>query len=486
MDTRCWGRSLGVLAALIVAPALSAADLAFQINGRPVVLPLSTPVLIDEAPATLADVQALPDGLHVEWEQAAVGPEGVPALIFSYTLIGPVTGNDPLEILGQPVTATADTVVVNTSAPLAAPLGTPFVVAGLVDGNGSVLATLAERRAAGGNRFLLTGPVTAVDTGAGQLSVGNQAVAYAGVSFVGCPATPPPVGSFLSIRATAVSPFAPGSVLGGIQNARCVDLVPPGTVGAAGLLQGLVTAVGAGGFSIGALNITLDANTRFVFGAMDDLAAGVAVSVDGSYTAPETLAATVVEFVRPVVRYTAPLQPADVTPGQSLRPFGIEVRHTAQVRDEDGILALGLNAPTQVEVRGYLDSAGQAHATRVRERGGPDPLDARLRGPVETVAPPHLAIQGLDVDTTGATFADELGAPLTAMAFFGLVQVGHEVDVSGAEWDPVQRRLTGGALVWIGAEPLPPPAAAGTQASIQAGTASGYALADGLLANGFE
>ena len=98
-------------------------------------------------------------------------------------------------------------ITTGAALPLQAPLGTDFVVAGLVDSNGSVLASLVERRANPGNNFLLTGPVFAVDMNLQRIQVGNQWVDYAGVGFNNCPSSPPPVGSSVSLRSTAVASF---------------------------------------------------------------------------------------------------------------------------------------------------------------------------------------------------------------------------------------------------------------------------------------
>lgn len=482
--------TLPVLGTMLVSalaaagPAVMAGDLGFRLNGRAVSLPLSSPVIIDETPATAADLPLWPDGLRVSWTTNALGIQGAaPVPVFSYTLIGPVTRRNPLEILGQAVTATADTVLVNASLPLDAPLGTAFVVAGLVDTNGSVLASLVERRGVGGNRFLFTGPVTAVQAGSSTLAVGNQWLSYAGAAWGTCGQTPPPPGSIVSVRATGVPELPPGSVLGGVQNIDCVSLVPAGTPGAGGFIQGLVTAVDAAGFQLGALGVRTGPTTQYVFGAADDLGEGVAVSVEGTYAQSLLFDATAVEFVRPVVRYTAPLTPAQVSAGQWLRPFDVEVRVTAQLRDEDGIAANGLAAARQVEVRGYLDANGRAHATRVRDRGNADPTDVRLRGPVSAITPPRLTIQGLVVDTTGATFSDEIGNLMSAQQFFAAVMLDHEVDASGATWNPATRTLTGGAIIWIGGEPIANPP---LTASIRAGTATGYSRPDLIHADGFE
>lgn len=472
------------------AATAQSGNLDFSINGQPVSMPLTTPVLIDGQAATLADIRNLPNGMQAEWSSTAGTHAPLVATpVFSFSLIGPVTGNTPLTVLGQSVTVTADSALSGVSLPINLPLGTPMVVSGLVDANGSTLATLVERRAQAGNSFLLTGPVQAVNAAGSTLLVGSQLVSYQGVAFAGCAAALPVVGEFVSVRAAAVPNLPPGAVLSGISSARCVNLLPPGTAGATGFLQGLVSAVpSTARFEIGALGINLSAATQYVFGAIDDLDPGVAVSVEGAYVDAQTFAADVVTFVRPVVRFQAPLTPANVVPGQSLRLLGVLIRHTTQVRDEDGILGNGLAQSRQVEARGYVDRLGRAYATRVRDRGNANAGSVRLRGPVQTIARPLLTIQGLTVDTTGATFSDELGAPMTSPAFFQAVAVGHEVDVGGASYAAATATLSGGAIVWIGAEPVPPPPAsrAAAAAAINAGTAGGYSIVSPLFVDGFE
>ncbi len=470
-------------------------DLTFSVNGRSVTMPLNTPVIIDNIATTLDQLRYRPNGMQASWGTPLNAQNtvdgGAPTPVFSFTLIGPVTQSSPIAVLGQPLTITADTTLAGITAPYTLPLGTPVVVAGLVDANGSVLATLVERCGQSGARFLLTGEVQAVGAEAGSFQVGNQWVSAPSITFAGCTGATPIGGEFVSLRANAIADFPPGTVLNTVTDGRCVAPVPAGTAGAAGFLQGLVTAVpSVDRFEIGALLVTLSPTTAYVFGAIDDLDPGVAVTVDGVYVDPTTFAADVVQFVRPVVRYEAPLAPADVTAGVSLRPYSIPVLWSAQVRDEDGILQNGLGQSRQVEVRGYLDGLGQAYATRIRDRGNPDPNDVRLRGPVQAIADPFVTIQGLSVDTTGDTFVDEYGKAMTAVEFFAAVQLNHEVDVSGAVYTAATSTLSGGAIVWIGAEPFVVKRSrdpSGIPAStITAGTASGYALIEPMFRDGFE
>ena len=478
-------RSLAWLAVLLLPALAAAGDVTLTVNGRPHAWPDTTPVTIAGEPALLGDLVRHRNGLQVFATDlpAANAPTGAaPTLVFAYTLIGPVTQADPPAVLGQPLTVTADTVLALFDSPPQFPVGQQLVVSGLVDANGSVYATLVERRPAPGNVYLLGGYVQQVDAGAQRVRVGQQWIATAGVDFVDCAGALPAVGEHLVLRANAVTPFPPGTLLDTVFDARCVMPAPAGTPGAVGFLQGIVTSTGAAGtFAIGALQVAWDATTTFEFGAADDLAPGVAVAVDGAYVDATHFAAEAIEFVRPAVRYEAPMLPTDVTAGQSLRPFGVVVRRSAQVRDDDGVLANGLAQPRQVEVRGWLDGTGQAYATRVRTRGAPDAADVVLRGPVRAIAGGTLTMEGLAVDTTGATFFDHDEQPLARDAFFAALAVGDEVDVSGATWNATARVLAGGAVTLIGSEPVPPPPAA-----IMAGTAAGYALPEALFRDGFD
>ncbi|MEO6064624.1 MAG: DUF5666 domain-containing protein [Lysobacterales bacterium] len=460
-----------------------------RVNGRAFSFAPETLVVIDEKVATFGDLAQRSDGMHVVWHAATAGlaaPGGAPALVFSYTLIGPVTSTNPFAVLGQPLTTTANTTLAGFTVPAQLPIGTSLATAGLLDANGSLMATLIERLDAPPNKFLLAGMVQEV--GVGTLRVGEQSVDTTGLAFQGCNAAEPIVGDFVELRATPVNPFPPGTTLTTVFDARCVSPVPPGTIGATGFVQALITAQpDAAHVQLGPLQVEIDAQTTFVFGARDDLDLGVGIAVDGTYTAAQAFHADVVEFVRPVVRFIAPVAPADVVPGESLRIMGVSVQNSAQVRDEDGILANGLAQAIQAEVRGYLDSAGNAYTTRVRQRGAPDLGDTRLRGPVQSIASPLITVLGIAIDTTAAAIVDHDGLPMTSAEFFAAVLVDHLIDVSDALYDPVMRRLRPASIVFIGAEPVPPPprAAFGGD-TIRSGTASAYAPSEIVFNNGFE
>lgn len=478
------------IAAWLIAMSIASSALAqpatqtLVVNNRTYTLPADTPVVIDGEPSILADLLGRPAGMQLRWD--STGTRGtVPVPVFSYTLIGPVTRIDPIEVLGQPVTITGDTVIEGFKAIGELEPGAPMIVAGVVDPNGSLMATLAERRGAQGNKYLLSGYAEQIVANEPRLRIGSQWIATAGVFFTDCPGDFPAIGDYLELRADSIPDFEPGDAIDTLVDARCASPVPLGTPGAQGFLEGIVgTGIDGESFMLGPITVRYDETTVFEFGGPDDLEPGVDLSTEGVFIDATTFDADSVEFVRPVVRFEAPMTPADVTPGIAVRPLGVTVNFSAQVRDEDGILANGLTSPAQVEVRGWVDRAGVAFATRVRERGDPTANDVDLRGPVDTFNRPLLVVQGLNVDASSALFLDADGASMTADAFFAEIRLNHMIDLGAAQWNVTTRTLSGGTLTLLGYEhtvPVP-----GAPNSIVSGTVRSYGLADPIFAHGFD
>jgi hypothetical protein len=470
---------------LAAASALAQPTQTVEVAGRLFTLPSDTPVIIDDEPGVLADLIGRPAGMQLTWLAAGNGMHGnLPPLVFSYSVIGPVTTQDPLRVLGQEIAITGDTVLEGFSDPSELVPGTPLVVAGLVDANGSLLASLVERRGAQGNTFLLGGVVQETLSAPVRARVGEQWMLI-DIAFTDCAGGVPALGDYIQIRADSIENFQAGDVIDTLSSGQCANPVPFGTAGAQGSLEGLVSAVGPGdSLTFGDLVISWNAATVFEFGGPDDVEPGAAIGVEGVFQDAGHLLADSIEFVRPVVRFEAPMQPADVTPGEAIRPFGVGVFNSPQLRDEDGIMANGLTAPTQVEVRGWIDRLGDRFAFRVRERGDADANDVSLRAPVAAINAPTLDMLGLTINTSGALFFDADELPMTPGEFFSQVQLNHVVDISGATWSAPTNTLHGGSVILLGYEHTEPlPGTAGTQV---AGIVRNYGLGDAIFFDGFE
>lgn len=471
------------LAATVACTNPARADEVLDVSGHTVRVDASTTVFVDGEP--LPSGAALPDkpGLRVEAHYAtgARGDAAAATLVFSYAVRGAVTSVEPLRVLGQEVTVTADTGM--TGVPGGdignVVVGNHLDVSGYVDTNASLLASFIEYFHEPTPRWLLSGYVSAIDGDIAAL--GPQRVSLTGVAPIDCGDTLD-VGEFVEIRADGIDGFTADSVLDTVTRLTCVTPVPLGTPGALGALNGIVGEILSDtSFRFGPYVVTHDATTEYRFGSSDDLAPGAMLEVDGVFGEDAAFTAEGIAFDAPTIRLEGPVEPADVVPGADgqVTLLGNTVRRSAQLRDDDAIYAEGITQARQVELRGYLDRLGNRWATRARERGGPDPADARAAGPVETVSEPLLSVLGLTLDSSGAMFEDPAGAPIDAATFFAGALPGAIVEQSGA-WDGAGT-LSGGVVALV--MPLDPaPAPAGGRALI-VGTLRG---GERLFADGFE
>jgi hypothetical protein len=471
------------LVASLATGSMARADEVLDVGGHPVRVDASTAVFVDgelQPPGA-----ALPDkiGLRVEARFAphARGAAAAATLVFSYAVRGAVTSTDPLRVLGQEVTVTADTGMAGVPGGDIGNVmpGNHLDVSGYIDTNASLLASFVEYFHEPTPRWLLSGHVSAID---GDIALlGPQQVSLAGVVPIDCGDTLD-VGEFVEIRADGVDGFTADSVLDTVTRLTCVTPVPLGTPGALGALNGLVGEIlSSSSFRFGSCVVTHDVATEFRFGSVDDITVGAMLEVDGVFGDAGAFTAQGIAFDAPMIRLEGPVEPADVVAGADGEVTVLEniVRRSAQLRDEDAIYANGITQARQVELRGYIDRLGNRWATRARLRGSPDPGDARAAGPVVAVADPLLTVLGLTLDTTGATFEDPAGAPIDAITFLARALPGAIVEQSGA-WDGAGT-LLGGVVALVA--PLDVPAAPAGVHALIVGTLRG---GDGVFADGFE
>lgn len=457
-----------------------------NVNGTLVFVTPTTEVYLNDElidPALLPWLRGSRVYAEIPTPTRGLAPLEAAVLRFDFGVIGPVTSLAPLRILGQEVTTNSNTTVLNTPNLATLALGDIVSASGHVDTNGSLLATLMVREPIAPATWRLTGYVTQVGPAAGEIRIGAQRVNYGLVPTQNCGAAPV-LGNYIDLRATAVPGFTAASVLTTLTRFQCTTAVPLGTFGSVGALEGLITSVPAPGlFRLGNIDVYYNATTVFAFGNADELGEGVRVDVEGSFGLPTELTATAVSLVRPVARFQGPVNPADISAGQSLTILGRNVRRSAQLRDQDLIQTNGLAGPRQVEVRGYVDPSGRLYSTRIRDRGTANANSVRVRGPVTSFAAPNVLVYGLSLDSTGATFVGINGNALNASQFFAQLAPGTTVDVSGAVYNAGNSSVTGGIFALI-APDVPPPV--GPDPQFRLGIVVDSFLGDFGFVNGFE
>lgn len=509
--TRCQRlmRWLLPIAMLISAPAFAevpasaapyAATSAVTINGiRNFNVTAGTSITLDGNSMTAGQFAAGGRGFNALVHIANVDPittSGDATQIDLRNLLkGPVTSVDPLKVLNQPITVTADTLLVDVPGndPAQLSVGSMLEVSGFMDTSNTIIAARVQFHANPLNDWKLSGYVAGLN--GTMLAIGSQSVDFTGVTPLNC--TPPLAnGSFVEIEAFANAGYTAASVLSQVFKLECEDPnfsnPPPGTTQVS--LEGLITAVpnpipSPATFSMSSVEVVTTAQTEYRGGTADDLAVGVRVESEGFYdAATHLLTAREVHFTEAQVRFEAPVAPAAVTPGESITIMDNLVQFTAQTRDEDGIAALGLGSTRQVEVRGLVDSEGNLFATRIRDRGNADINDTRLRGPVSAIAQPELTILGNTINTSSAVFLDHDNQPISAAQFFAQVQIGTIVSAEDATYNAATHHLIAGKMELEEDGIVSPTAqteAPNVGNGLSRGTITGFGP-DKIFANGFN
>ncbi len=404
---------------------------------------------------------------------------------------GPITqaasATAAVRVLGQPITVNANTVFINVPGNTVSNLtvGQLLGVFGHVDSNNSFVATRLELRQ-NAPEWRITGFSTGFSATANTVTIGNQVVSTSGLVLENC-ANPIPAAQYIEVRAAAQANFTAGQTLSTANRIRCGTPFAPGAIGSPGVADGLISAVVSDTqFKMTNLTINHGAMTLFRNGTVEDIDVGVRVEVEGLFSAANTIDAKKIRFIYPQVRFEAPVSPADVVNGVSIKVLGNTLKLTPQTRDEDGIGANGLTATTQVRVRGYVDIAGNLFATRIEDRGAPRPNRFRAMGPANTIAAPNFKVFALNISTATSSFVDAQENPITAAQFFAGLTAGRVASIEDATYNATTNTLSGGT---VGFEDDVLPTRANAQNNVGVSTVSGVisgAPTEEVLINGFE
>lgn len=407
---------------------------------------------------------------------------------FINTHKGPVTSIDPFRIFNVETLITADTFFDNGVTLENIVLGEELKVSGFVDTNSSLIVGRIERDNDPLTEWKLSGYVSNLT--ATHFNIGPQLVEIGTAVIDNC------VGGlqneqFVEIKSLPDAGFTSGSTMSSVTKIECV---PPGVVGDPGstlptALEGIVDFEDIefnSLFSIAGQIITVDGNTLYINGEVDDIVIGAKVEVEGFInTSTSEIAAVKVKFKEVRFKFEEPVLPADVTIGESIQLFGRTILNTPQLRDEDGIMGSGLSEATQVEVRGFADSDGNLYATRVRERGNPDANDVRADGQITAISEPMIEVNGVVVDTSGSVFFDLNNTPISSAQFFAQIAIGTEVEVEDSSVNELTNVIS--AVIVRIDEPDDldaPKAMKGFNQGLGIGTVTG--LTDLIFANSFD
>jgi hypothetical protein len=303
-------------------------------------------------------------------------------------------------------------------------------VSGLVATTGVVEATRIERKAAQAS-VEVKGTVANLDTNQKRFTLGLLTVSYASAALSGFASGQPAAGD-------RVEAF--GSLDGsGVLVATRIEKESGGAAGNAdeqGDYEGLITNfVSATDFAVAGQRVTTTASTSYEGGTAANLAADIAVEVEGRFNASGVIVATKVQFRGDADTEFAGRVDSINTAGSSLVVFGVTVRVNSLTRFEDHSSAdverfslANLAVGDYVEIDAYNDGSGLL-ATKLERDDAQG--EVQVEGIAQNVAAPSLTVGGVAVTTDGATeFRDTNGVTISSAAFFAAAP-GRAVKVRG-------------------------------------------------------
>jgi hypothetical protein len=342
---------------------------------------------------------------------------------------GPITGINPIRVLGQRLVFDGNVVYIVDDVPVPAidlstlAVGDTLEVNGFADDMNVIQVSLLEYKTADIPVWKLVGKVTA--TTPGEFSIGTQRVLMNGVIAQNCAGPAPATGEIVDVTALLDSLFNTGAApnddtLDTITAVECLEPglgVPPGTAGTvieAGI-EGIVGSLACtgGDFVVGGQCVEITSvPAAFAGGTAEDIVPGAKLEAEGDLdTTTGILSADRIRFREKRVRIEAPVNVPGSGVGNAFTLLDvINVNTTLLTGDSDGIIdGSGSTGNLQLEVRGYVDNKGNVFATSLSNRGIGDASDVRLRGPTSDTCDPLsgdtvVTILGVLVDTDSSAF----------------------------------------------------------------------------------
>ena len=362
---------------------------------------------------------------------------------------GPITNLSPLTIMDQVIFTTADTVLQNLNSTNILIVGDIVSVSGTIS---EINNTMQLSRLELNNNIIewkLRGfarNITPINFTIGSLIINRNAMTASncGGGFID--------NSFVEIKATPDASYSTGSTLTTLIDIECqtpdVNQDPNFIIPV--VIEGMVSnIIDLSSFRINDLVVFFFFFTSFDNGEAEHIDEGTKIEIQGFLdTNTRFIDAKTIRFINHRVKFVAPVVPADIAIGQSITIYGKQINITPQTRDPNIIISTGLSEERQIEVRGFIDSAGNIFAERIKDKGTPDNQHVKLRGDITAINQPFLEINGVSIDSSSSIY--EIGSGITDInTFFATIQIGMQLKIENAVYDINANTLSMGVIELI-------------------------------------
>ncbi len=402
----------------------------------------SAEVTIDGVTASSTD---LADGMVADiLLRASPGAQLSSGTAFSitanHTVIGPITQISPLQALGINLLVTADTKLVNITNNNINTLQLNDVVnvSGYLDTEyNTVIVTRLEKPVTVPTTWIATGSISNVNNDI-SVNLNDQTFIQNGITIDNCNGNAV-AGDTVRLTATADTGFNNGDDINTLLSADCVnfslaipsdpenDSIPAELEGVVEKIESLSEIIIAG------QTVLINGSETYTGGAADDLIPGALVEVEGALdTLTKELTATRIKFHLPRMVIEAPLESTNITAGESINIFDMNITATAQTRDGDLILGTGI-VDQQVNVRGFSDKDDNVYALRVQDAGTVNEDAIKVTGTVTQINATTFDILGTTIFTLNPdSIRNSSGATITASALLDQLTKGSRVKITQA------------------------------------------------------
>src|SRR5882724_8643257 len=347
-------------------------------------------------------------------EDAQTGQGEADSVDVEDTVVGPITTINPLTVLGQTISVTANTSFGPGITPAdltGLKMGDSVEVSGLPGTDGVIMATRIGR-ADSNEPLQVMGTAGTVDSAAHTLMINALMVDFSAANLSGFASGGPAAGDLAIARGTV---FDATQVKLTATRLRKADTdrdeqAEGGMVEEEGLITRFASAMD---FDVAGAKVTTTANTVFKNGTAADLAVNVRVEVRGTLDANKVLTADVVEIEHIAVIALAATVSGVNTTMSTLTVLGVTISVDSNTRFEDEssaqmqMFALkDVAVGDTVLVRGYEKPAGSGMvlATRLVRLPPLPSMAVAVRGPFTASTATQFTILGIMIDATNATF----------------------------------------------------------------------------------
>ena len=402
-------------------------------------------------------------------------------------LRGPVTSIAPLMILEQPVLITSDTYMALQGD---VAIGDSVGISGYLSTNNSLKATRMMP-----NESLASWKIRgfADKINSNNFRIGTLVINLGGEQILNCD-NGFNLNELIEVKMAADLNYQAGTAIETIESIECLkinQLLNDITSTLPSVVQGFISQTQGQDFWLDDIKVNVTNNTDYENGERGFIDEAVNVEVQGTLDVETSiLTADVVRFIDHRIEITFPIEPQDIVIDESVAINGITFMKTPQSKDGANILS-GIDEAMQIQIQGYIDTNGAAYISKILDKGPVDFEEISLRGDISALDNPLFSILNFQIDSSSSLIINLGSGVIDVATFFSLVEVGSQVEVKNAQYDPISTQLTN-ALITIKKIVLTRKSSVSTKEIIGSGIFSGFgtatisATADQLFLSGFE